>query len=162
MKVSKLSTARREALDALYKIYRSTNDLPNLRQTAQRLQQSSPEEVSLEANAARLALLLDRNTAEGRKLAKQAYEKSPNDINVAVTYVFSLYSTGRTTEGLEILQKLPPEQLRDPHIAVYAALLSMTTIRSISPTNTLPWPKPAPFIRRKNSSWRRSPVTARA
>jgi thioredoxin-like negative regulator of GroEL len=122
-KVSKLSTIRREALEALYKIYRSTNDLPNLRETAQRLQQSSPEEVSLEANAARLALLLDRNTAAGRKLAKQAYEKSPNDANVAVTYAFSLYNTGRTAEGLEILQKLPPEQLRDPHIAVYVALL---------------------------------------
>jgi predicted Zn-dependent protease len=122
-KVSKLSTIRREALEALYKIYRSTNDLPNLRETAQRLQQSSPEEVSLEANAARLALLLDRNTAAGRKLAKQAYEKSPNDASVAVTYAFSLYNTGRTAEGLEILQKLPPEQLRDPHIAVYVALL---------------------------------------
>jgi lipopolysaccharide biosynthesis regulator YciM len=122
-RVSKLSTARREALDSLYKIYRSTNDLPSLRQTAQRLQQSSPEEVSLAANAARLSLLLDRNTAEGRRLAKKAYEKAPNDTNVSVTYAFSLYSTGRSAEGLEILKNIPPEQLRDPHVAVYAALL---------------------------------------
>lgn len=122
-KVANLSTARREALDALYKIYRSNNDLPNLRLVAQRLQQTSPEEANLEANAARLALLLDRNTADGRKLAKQAYEKAPNDTNAAVTYAFSLYSTGRTAEGLEILRKLPPEELREPHAAVYAALL---------------------------------------
>jgi hypothetical protein len=36
---------------------------------------------------------------------------------------FALYSTGRTAEGLEILKKLPPDELRDPHSAVYAALL---------------------------------------
>ena len=122
-KVSKQSTTRREALDALYQIYRSTNDLPNLRLTAQRLEQSSPEEVGLQTNAARLALLLDRNTAEGRNLAKHAYEIAPNDPKVAVTYAFALYSTGRTAEGLEILKKLPPDELRDPHSAVYAALL---------------------------------------
>jgi len=122
-KLSNQSSARREALDALYKIYRATNDLPNLGLIAQRLQQSSPDEVTLQANAARLALLLDRNTAEGRDLAKQAYDQAPNDTNTAVTYAFALYSTGRTAEGLEILKKLPPDRLRDPHIAVYAALL---------------------------------------
>ena len=122
-KLSKQSTAQREALEALYKIYRATNDLPSLRSTAQRLQQSSPDEVALQADAARLALLLDRNTAEGRDLAKQAYDKAPNDTNAAVTYAFALYSTGRAAEGLEVLKKLPSDRLRDPHIAVYAALL---------------------------------------
>jgi thioredoxin-like negative regulator of GroEL len=122
-KVARQSSTRREALDALYKIYRSTNDLPNLRLTAQRLEQSSPEEVALQADAARLALLLDRNTAEGRKLAQRAYEKAPDDPEVATTYAFALYSTGRTAEGLEVLRKLSPDQLRDPHIAAYAALL---------------------------------------
>jgi len=40
-----------------------------------------------------------------------------------VTYAFSLYAQGRTTEGLEILQKLPPEALHESHAAVYAAVL---------------------------------------
>jgi hypothetical protein len=123
LRVAKIPATRREALDALYQHYRETNDLPNLRLTAQRLHESSPEEVELTANAARLALLLDRNTADGRALAKQAYEKAPDDTTAAVTYAFALYSTGRTAEGLEILNKLPPDQLRDPHVAVYAALL---------------------------------------
>ena len=123
LEVAKVPSARREALDALYQIYRTANDLQNLRLTAQRLHESSPEEIGLATNAARLALLLDRNTAEGRVLAKQAYEKSPNDAAAAVTYAFALYGTGRTAEGIEILKKLPPDQLRDPHAAVYAALL---------------------------------------
>lgn len=123
LRVAKLPGARREALEALYNIYRQANDLPNLRLIAQRLHESSPDEIGLGANAARLALLLDHNTAAGQQLAQQIYEKAPNDTAAAVTCAFALYGTGRTQAGLEILKKLPPEQLRDPHAAVYAALL---------------------------------------
>ncbi|MEO8043932.1 MAG: tetratricopeptide repeat protein [Spartobacteria bacterium] len=123
LRVAKTPATRREALDALYALYRATNDLPNLQLTAQRLHESSPDEIGLAANAARFALLLDRNTADGRTLAQQAYTKSPNDPTAVVTYAFALYGTGRTAEAVEILKKLPPEQLDDPHAAVYAALL---------------------------------------
>ncbi|MEO5753814.1 MAG: tetratricopeptide repeat protein [Chthoniobacterales bacterium] len=123
LQVSKMPADRREALDALYQLYRATNDLPNLRLTAQRLHESSPDEAALAANAARFALLLDRNTAQGRTLAGQAYAKAPNDTSTAITYAFALYGTGRTAEGLAILEELPPDQLDDPHAAVYAALL---------------------------------------
>ncbi|HEY2801304.1 MAG TPA: hypothetical protein VGI85_11965 [Chthoniobacterales bacterium] len=121
--VSQVPANRREALNALYRIYRQTNDLPNLRITAQRLHEASPEEIGLAADAARFALLLDRNTTAGRQLAQQTYEKAPKDTAAAVTYAFALYSSGRTETGLDLLKKLPPDQLRDPHAAVYAALL---------------------------------------
>ena len=121
--MAKVPSTRREALDALYTLYRETNDLPNLRLTAERLHEISPEEVGLAANAARFALLLDHDAAAGRALAKQAYEKAPNDPAAAVTYAFALYGIGRTTEGIKILETLPPDQLNDPHAAVYAALL---------------------------------------
>ncbi|MDQ3198998.1 MAG: hypothetical protein M3Q46_07395 [Verrucomicrobiota bacterium] len=123
LQVAKMPADRREALDALYQLYRATNDLPNLRLTAQRLHESSPDEAALAANAARFALLLDRNTAQGRTLAGQAYAKAPNDTSTAITYAFALYGTSRTAEGLAILKKLPPDQLDNPHAAVYAALL---------------------------------------
>ena len=100
LRVAKIPATRREALDALYQIYREKNDLPNLRLTAQRLHESSPEEIGLAANAARLALLLDRNTAAGRELARQAYKKAPSDTAAAVTYSFALYGLGRTAEGV--------------------------------------------------------------
>ncbi len=121
--VAKTTTARREALDALYKIYRENNDLPNLSVTAQQLHETSPDEVELAANAARFALLLDRNSAAGRELARRAYAKAPNDTAAAVTYAFALYRDGRTGDGIEVLKKLSPDQLRDPHPAIYAALL---------------------------------------
>ena len=56
-------------------------------------------------------------------MAKEAYERAPTEINAALTYAFSLYSLGRSAEGIEIMRKLPAEGLHDPHAAVYAAVL---------------------------------------
>lgn len=114
---------RREALDSLYRIYRAKNDLKKLYDVLQRLHEASPNEIGITSNLARLGLNIDQNTKQAQQLAKQAYEHSPDDASCAVTYAFSLYAQGRTTEGLEILQKLPPEALHESHSAVYAAVL---------------------------------------
>ena len=123
LRVSKDPPSRREALDALFRIYRADNDLPNLYRIAQRLHESSPNEVSVAADFARLALLLDQNTVEAQRVAKEAYERAPTEVNAAMTYAFSLYGLGRSAEGIEIMKRLPVEGLHDPHAAVYAAVL---------------------------------------
>ena len=87
------------------------------------MHESSPKEPGAAANCARLALFVEQNTKEGQRLAKEAYDLAPNEANCAVTYAFSLYSAGQTAQGIEILKKLDPEQLHDPHAAVYAAVL---------------------------------------
>jgi hypothetical protein len=121
--VSKNPPLRREALDALIAIYRQKKDLDNLYRIMQRLHESSPNEFGVTADLARLGLLTEHNAAEGHRLAKEAYEKAPDDLNCAVTYAFSLYGQSRTAEGLEILKKFTPEQLHDPHAAVFTAVL---------------------------------------
>src|SRR3954464_4041070 len=121
--VSKEAPMRREALDSLFRIYRASNDLPNLYRIPQRLYETSPTEPGVAANYARLALLVDQNPADGHRVAKETYEHAPDDVNVAMTYAFSLYGLGRTAEGVEIIKKLPPEGVHDPHAAVYAAVL---------------------------------------
>jgi hypothetical protein len=123
LRVSKDAPSRREALDALFRIYRAKNDLPNLYRTAKRLHESSPNEPGVAAEYARLALLVDQNTAEAHGVAKEAYERAPTEVKVAITYVFSLYGLGRSADGIEIMKKLPAEKLHDPHAAVYAAVL---------------------------------------
>ena len=123
LRVSKDASMRREALDALFRIYRASNDLPSLYRIAQRLHENSPNEPPLAANYARLALHVDQNPAEGHRLAKETYDRAPDDVNVAMTYAFSLYMLGRTAEGVDIMKKLPPEGVHDPHAAVYAAVL---------------------------------------
>jgi hypothetical protein len=122
-RVSKDAPSRREALDALYRIYRANSDLPNLCRTARRLHESSPNEPGVAADYARLALLVEQNTAEGHRIAKEAYERAPADVKAAIAYAFSLYGLGRSAEGIEILKKLPAEDLHDPHAATYTAVL---------------------------------------
>ena len=122
-RLSKNPPSRREALDALYKLYRGGNDAKKLYDVLQRLHDASPNEIGITSNLARLGLNIEQNTKQAQALAQQAYERAPEDPNCAITYAFALYVQGRTTEGWEILQKLPPEILHDPHNAVYTAIL---------------------------------------
>ena len=123
LRVAEDPPKRREALDALRRIYREDNDTEKLYHVLQRLHDSSPNEEPITADLARLGLNLERNVERSHELAKEAHDRAPNEVNCAVTYAFSLYRLGRKAEALAIIQGLPADQLRDPHAAVYAALL---------------------------------------
>ena len=114
---------RREALDALRRLYRGNDNLEKLYDTLQRLHESSPTEAPVTADLARLGLNLEQNIKESHDLAKEAYDRAPNEINCAVTYAYSLYRLGRSAEGLGIIQRLPQEELHDSHAGIYVALL---------------------------------------
>jgi Tfp pilus assembly protein PilF len=115
--------SRREALDSLFAIYRANNDLPNLYLTAMRLHDTSPDEPLIAAEYARLSLLLDRNRDEGRRVAKQAFDQAPSEPPCAVAQALFLDSEGHAADGIAILQKLSPEKLHDPRVALYLAVL---------------------------------------
>jgi len=124
LRIAKNPPMRREALDALARFYRAKNETRKLYDILQRLHESSPDEPPITADLARLGLNIgQKNTKESRDLAKEAYDRAPNEVNCAVTYAFCLYRLGRNAEGVEIIKKLPADQLHDPHAAVYAALL---------------------------------------
>jgi len=123
LRVEKNSPMRREALDNLRQLYRANDETDKLYQVLQRLHESSPNEAPITADLARLGLNLDRNAERSYQLAKEAYDRAPNEVNCAVTYAFSLHRTGRNAEALAIIQTLPPDQLHDPHAAVYIALV---------------------------------------
>jgi len=115
--------SRREALDSLFAIYRANNDLPNLYLTAMRLHETSPGEPLIAAEYARLSFLLDRNRDEGRRVAKEAFDQAPTEPPCAVAQALFLNLAGRAGDGIAILQKLPPEKLHDPRLALYLAVL---------------------------------------
>jgi predicted Zn-dependent protease len=123
LRVEKNSPMRREALDNLRQLYRANDETDKLYQVLQRLHESSPNEAPITADLARLGLNLDRNAERSYQLAKEAYDRAPNEVNCAVTYAFYLHRTGRNAEALAIIQTLPPHQLHDPHAAVYVALV---------------------------------------
>ncbi|MBO0696175.1 MAG: hypothetical protein J2P56_08755, partial [Verrucomicrobia bacterium] len=127
LRVAGNSPLRREALDALRRLYRADNDTTKLYEVLQRLHDTSPNEAPITADLARLGLNLERSIERSHELAKEAHDRAPNEVNCAVTYAFSLYRLGRNAEALAIIQGLPSDQLHDPHAAVYAALLLADT-----------------------------------
>jgi len=122
-RVAENAPMRREALEELRRLYRKKNETAKLYDVLQRLHETSPNEAPITADLARLGLNLDQNTERSRQLAKEAYDRAPNEVNCAVTYAFSLSRLGRNADALAIVQNLPPDQLHDPHAAVYVALL---------------------------------------
>jgi len=127
LRIAKNPPMRREALDALRRFYRANNETGKLYEVLQRLHESSPNEAPITADLARLGLNTEQNSKQSYDLAKEAYDRAPNEVNCAVTYAFSLDRLGRSAEGLEVIQKLPADQLHDPHAAVYVALLLLDT-----------------------------------
>ena len=123
LRVAHNPLSRREALDALSEIYRASNDLPNLYLTAMRLHETSPEEPLIAAEYARLSIILDRNSSEGQRVAKEAFDQAPTEPPCVVAQALSLNSQGRTPDGIAVLQKLAPEKLRDARVALYLAVL---------------------------------------
>jgi Tfp pilus assembly protein PilF len=123
LRVAHNPLSRREALDALFEIYRASNDLPNLYLTTMRLHETSPEEPLIAAEYARLSIILDRNQSEGQRVAKEAFDQAPTEPPSVVAQALSLNSQGRTPDGIAILQKLPAEKLHDARVALYFAVL---------------------------------------
>src|SRR5437868_11732650 len=118
LRVAHNPLSRREALDALFEIYRASNDLPNLYLTAMRLHETSPEEPLIAAEYARLSIILDRNQSEGQRVAKEAFDQAPTEPPCVVAQALSLNSQARTPEGIVNLQKLPSEKLQYAGVAL--------------------------------------------
>jgi predicted Zn-dependent protease len=123
LRVEENPTMRREALDNLRQLYRAKNETTKLYAVLQRLHESSPNEAPITADLARLGVNLGENIEVSHQLAKEAYDRAPNDVNCAVTYAYSLSRLGRNAEALPIIQSSPPDHLHDPHAAVYVALV---------------------------------------
>lgn len=123
LRVAENPITRREALEALRRLYRAKDQTDKLYEVLQRLHQTSPTEAPITADLARLGLNLGQNTERSHQLAKEAYDRAPNEINCAVTYAFSLSRLGKNADALAIIEGLPADQLRDSHAAVYIALI---------------------------------------
>jgi lipopolysaccharide biosynthesis regulator YciM len=121
--IEKDPSMRREALNNLRRIYRGNGETTKLYEVLERLHEISPDEPPITADLARLGLNLEQNVERSHQLAKEAYDSAPDEINCAVSYAFSLYRLGRNAEALKIIQSLSPDQLHDPHVAVYTALV---------------------------------------
>jgi len=75
-------------------------------------------------NLAATSLLLKLNLSQAHELARELYASHPEEAIIASTYAYSLHLQGRTKEGLAVLEKLKPETLELPPVALYYGLLA--------------------------------------
>jgi tetratricopeptide (TPR) repeat protein len=97
----------------------------------------SPEDISLKNNLAATMLLLKDNLPQACQLANDAYAQRPEDPVVVSTYAYSLHLQGRTQDGVVALEKLKPELLEQPSVALYFGVL----LSALHETN-----RAAPFL----------------
>jgi len=84
-----------------------------------------PGDLSAKNNLAMTALLLNETALRPLDLAAEVYHKVPTNASYASTYAFALHLDDRNAEGLKIIEKLKPQQLEQPGVAVcYAVLLN--------------------------------------
>jgi Flp pilus assembly protein TadD len=64
---------------------------------------------------------------KAHELAKEVFAQNPDQPIIASTYAFSLHLQGRSKEGLAVMQKLKPDVLESPSVALYYGLLLSAT-----------------------------------
>jgi tetratricopeptide (TPR) repeat protein len=97
----------------------------------------SPQDITLKNNLAATMLLLKDNLPQACQLANDAYAQRPEDPVVVSTYAYSLHLQGRTQDGVSALEKLNPESLAEPSVALYYGVL----LSALHETN-----RAAPFL----------------
>ncbi len=113
----------REALEELARIYREKRDAQKLLTIWSSLLELDPADVTARKQWVRLALLLLPNERfRAGTVAQELYRAQPEDAEIATSYALVLHFRLQHREGLAVMSKLTPEQLRTPAVAGYYAI----------------------------------------
>jgi Flp pilus assembly protein TadD len=121
--LAKSDDTRMEALQTLYQHYAQKGDTSGLYRTLIRLVEAVPNDLVLQNNLAQVSLLLGADVERARKIAADLVSKDPSNASFLSTYAFSLYAKGDIEGALQTMDKLTPEQLRDPSLAAYYGVI---------------------------------------
>ncbi len=111
--------AQRNALQELYRYFASQRDTTGMYRALSRLVAIMPEDEAVRNNFAQVSLLLRAETIRARGMARDLYEAHPHQPAYVSTYAFGLFQSGDVKGALKLMQRLPPDQLREPSIAAY-------------------------------------------
>lgn len=117
--LAKNDDTRMEALQTLYQHYVEKRDTAGLYRTLVKLVETMPNDLVLQNNLAQISLLLGADVERARKIAAELLSKDPSNASFLSTYAFSLYTKGDIEGALQAMEKLSPDQLRDPSVAAY-------------------------------------------
>jgi tetratricopeptide (TPR) repeat protein len=113
----------RWTLRELARLYQAEGNTRGLNKLFGVLAELGPKDFETRNNLAATSLLLKLNLTKAYELAKALYTERPDLAIIASTYAFALHLRGSTQEGLAVLQKLKPESLEDPPVALYYGVL---------------------------------------
>lgn len=117
----------RWALRDLERIYTKAGNTVGLNKVYSSMANNAPQNFAAQNNLAATSLLLKLNLPRAHELARELRAKHPDQPIVASTYAYSLHLQDRTKEGLAVLQKLKPEALETPAVALYYGLLLVSS-----------------------------------
>lgn len=117
--LTKFPDKQNEALQTLYRVYRTNGDSQGLYRVLARLVEIDSDNLDFKNNFAQLSLLLEANPDKARQLAAEAYQKAPSNAAYATTYAYALLTKRDTAAALKVMSTLTPEQLQDPSISAY-------------------------------------------
>ena len=113
----------RWVLGELQRSYTHTGNTRGLNKVFTAMASYEPANDAVRNNLAATALLLNTNLSEAHKLAKEAFDHFPTNATIASTFAYSLYLQGKTRAGLDVLERLNPEALQKPSVALYYGVL---------------------------------------
>lgn len=111
------------ALRELDRLYAAAGNTRGLHKLYSQIAGYDAKNVVAQNNFAATSLLLRLNLARAHEIARNLYQVHPEDAVVTSTYAYSLHLQGRTPEALAALEKLQPEALENPSVALYYGCL---------------------------------------
>ncbi len=114
------------ALQILTRQYFEKRDAEGLLRVSERVMELEPSNTEARNNYAMFSLLRNEHVDRACKIAQELYENDPKNPEFASTYAFALHVQGQSYQGLEVMNTLPQEKLREPSTAAYYAILLAT------------------------------------
>ena len=110
---------QKEAVEELYRYYEKINDTQGLYRVLVRWAELEPDNLNVQNNFVQVALLLDANADDARRIAVDLHNKAPSNPAYITTYAYSLLTKGNAKEAVKVMSSLSADQLRDPSISAY-------------------------------------------
>jgi tetratricopeptide (TPR) repeat protein len=120
----------RWALRDLQRVYFSTGNTRGWNKVAAALSAADPKDFTSRNDFAGTAMLLKLNLPKAYQTAHDLYRAHPEEPVIATTHAYALHLQGRTDDALKVMEKLKPDALENPSLALYYAVMLHTVGQS--------------------------------
>jgi tetratricopeptide (TPR) repeat protein len=101
----------------------AAKDTEGLYQLYSEMLKQNPNSAIAKNNIAVIDLLLDRNTNQAMRFAKEVYLSATNNPIPVSTYALALHQQNKSADALKLMKTLPPAELSRPEVAIYYGVL---------------------------------------